>query len=147
MMTQPDPVNDPAACELLKLALSDEIDPLQLICDAISDHGEKAIYAAFDATIGSGDRAESAMLQGDASLDQLLAWKARAKLKWQSSVGDASRGEAILVYFLCIAAGLAHHGHLISSRPQNEVEEHLINLASVIPPRWERLITRSLQHG
>jgi len=146
MNPQRDPINDPAARSLLQLALADVDDPLAALLNDVAAEGEPAIRSALERTLGCGPETEASFLQGGASADQLLAWKARAKLAWQASASPADRGAALLTYLLCIASALAHHGMSISSRPRNEVEDLLVSASSALPPRWERLFTRALQH-
>ncbi len=139
-------MNNPAARNLLGLALTDIDDPLAEIFDAVARDGEDALRDVLDRSLGSSGQAEAGLLHGDASLDQLLAWKTRAKLAWQASGDAGARGAALLLYLLCIAAALAHYGQAISSLPREEVEEHFVSMAGALPPRWERMITRALYH-
>jgi len=146
MNPQQQPLDDPAARSLLQLAIAGSDDPLAAVLNDVAAHGESAVRSALERTLGCGPETESGILQGGASVDQLLAWKTRAKLAWQASTVQDDRGAALLTYLLCIASALAHHGVGLSSRPRSEVENLLVSASSTLPPRWERLITRALQH-
>ncbi len=146
MNPEPSKLNDPAARNLLKLAISDIEDPLASIFDDVARTGEEALRSVLDRSLESPGQAETGLLHGDATLDQLIAWKTRAKLAWQASDDADARGAALLLYLLCIAAALAHYGQEISSLPREDVEEHFIAIAGALPPRWERMITRALYH-
>lgn len=77
------------------------------------------------------------------SLHQLTRIKDACKRAAAKSQGEADGSEAMLGYFLCLGAALAHHSTLISSMPRSEIEGVLLDLACVLPEPWVDMLCRA----
>jgi hypothetical protein len=72
-------------------------------------------------------------------LPDLLALKDRCKRKAEESADAEACLAAHAVYLYCIAAAIVSHGCLISARSREQVDDALVDLASVAPEPWRRL--------
>ncbi len=95
----------------------------------------------------SAEEARAMLVEGSARLDQLGEAKERHKQAMLSSAPASERQRAILLYYLCIAAGLAHHARSLTSQPQADVSAALLDLAVALPEPWSLMLARAADPG
>jgi hypothetical protein len=78
-----------------------------------------------------------------ASPEALQAAKERCKALFERTGDSDQVDRALLRYYVCIAAALAHHGQLITGRPLDEVCAALVDLAEVSPAPWNDLFMKA----
>ena len=86
---------------------------------------------------------QTLMCEGQATLDQLDAIKGESKDLLSRAHDRDARLAAVMGYFFAVAAALAHHGRLISSRPRRELDPILQELAEVTPKPWSQMLARA----
>jgi hypothetical protein len=90
-----------------------------------------------------GGDAESTLLRGQASLDQLATLKRTAKSQ-ASDPGDADRLiRAVLGYYLSVATALVHHQKNLSSQPPNDLADAFGELGAALGAPWDDLAGRA----
>lgn len=133
------------ATRLLKLGLTGpkrRVDPL---LDRLSSTAGKSWFAAVlkrPPFAGLGSPAD-ALAKGDASLDQLVAFKDAAKKVVTTAGGPDAELTGVAAYYLAIAAALAHHNSLISSVNRLELDAVLLDMAEVLPSPWAELVSKA----
>jgi hypothetical protein len=55
-----------------------------------------------------------------------------------------ARVAALSAYFVAVAAGIAQHRALFTSRSRDELDPLLLELVSAFPPPWSELLSRAL---
>jgi len=146
-VTPPTDLEEHAVTRLLELGLAEPRRPVDALIDRLGAADGMAWFTRFLASgplAETGD-AESAILDGAAQLDQLGAIKERSKELLADAIAEDDRLAGLAGYFLTIAAGLAHHGANLSSRSLADLRPVLLDLASVCPEAWSRLLTRAIE--
>ena len=83
------------------------------------------------------------LIDGEADVATLDALKERAKGAFgQAADGDA-RLRGLLHYLFVIAAGLGHHGTLLSTQPRGEISAVLLELALSLPAPWNDFVAEA----
>lgn len=83
------------------------------------------------------------LARGNLTLEQLASIKqVSTRLVAQPASGTATLA-AMAAYFFAVAAGLADFGTNLSSRPREDLEPILLDLASVTPDAWSDLFIRA----
>lgn len=79
------------------------------------------------------------------SLDVLKRLKHDSKRLLPAAGDEGTRLRAVLAYFVAVGAALAQHGVLISSRPQSDVEQAILDLAAALPAEWAVLLEPAIK--
>lgn len=101
---------------------------------------------AHDVFIGRGqvESLKAGDSGGSSSAEQHLATLRAVKHRCKQIVSNPRNEEQMLVgtlgYFLSVAAGALHHRVQLSSRPADELDAALLDLASVLPEPWSDLM-------
>jgi hypothetical protein len=115
-----------------------------------SKDGETWLLSSLRQVLGSpGDAPERWLLDPETPSDRLSELKDKAKGVFRTAEkgGDGEGSlRARLGYFLTIAANLAHHGVLDSGQPAENVRDALLDLAGALPPPWDDLVVKGLDH-
>lgn len=103
----------------------------------------------FDATItrlsvADGTDPRSALLEGATTLNALDALKRHGKSTVRGATTPDERSAGTLCYLLAMAAGVVHHGTLLSSRPADEVLRALAEVHAVTDAPWSDFLLRAL---
>jgi hypothetical protein len=91
---------------------------------------------------GQGSASEL-LIDGKATIAQLIAIKDRSKALVKEAVAGELRLAGIAGYFLSIAAGLQHHGKLITTRDHDQLAEILLDLAEAAPEPFKGLLSHA----
>jgi hypothetical protein len=94
----------------------------------------------------SADPAAGALEQlvaGRASAAALREAKERHKAAMLGAQDRESRVQSMLLYYLCIAAALAHHRERITAQDTTELSDALLDLAGALPEPWALLAARA----
>lgn len=142
-----------SAARLLLLGLDEPVRPVDQLLDRLSRPNGAEWFAGLvrDWNLApAGPVAELGLpdvliAEGQATLDQLMRIKQRCSTLLAQSQDDASRLRATAGYFMSIAAGLAHHQQLISSRSPKDLLPVLSDLAAVTPQPWSNLFLRAVR--
>ncbi len=81
------------------------------------------------------------MVEGEATLDQLIAVKQTSKSLLGAGKEEEPKLTALASYFFAIAAALVHHRTVICSRSRHEVDAALLDLAAVAAEPWATLLS------
>lgn len=84
--------------------------------------------------------ADDRIVSGTETLKQLAKMKSECKAVLRSSQNEDTVLAAMWVYYIVIAAALAHHDRLICSRSQSQVALVLSQLSTVAPMPWSELL-------
>jgi len=134
------------ASELLRLGRSEPIRPVDALIQRIEAPDKAGWWSsAVSEAWPPPQRADVMLLQGEASVQELVALKERAKRSMRQSADEESPRRATLWYLLACAAAQAHHGARISGRPPEELNEALLDLAESAPTPWPDLLRRAAQ--
>lgn len=132
------------ASRMLRMGLAEPVRPVDALLERL---GRPDGSAWLSAALVAGPAAafghpEELMAGGKATLEQLRAIK-QAGTRQASDESYGAHWPAMICYFFAIAAGLAHFGVNLSSRPPAELEAVLLDLAAVTPPVWSELFVRA----
>ncbi len=130
---------------LLRLALEDGRRPVDDLIDRLGQpDGPAWLVGTIDAlSIFSHEALTQQLVEGQATLEQLVAIKDESKSTVGRGEDSGSRLVAMWVYFVTVAAALMHYGALICSRDRDELDPILLDLAVVAPPPWSELLGRA----
>ncbi len=87
--------------------------------------------------------AHALLAEGEASLEQIRALKEQSKSELRTADPDDPPAPAVFLYFIAVAAALAHHSESISSMPREEIDPILVDLADAAPEPWSELCLRA----
>ena len=88
---------------------------------------------------------EDKLARGQATLVELRSVYKESKLLLRKAKTKEDRQTALLGYLLAIAAGLAHHRTLITTRAREEIDPLLLDLTGAAPKPWAELLTAALR--
>ncbi len=95
------------------------------------------------ASLDPAARATDQLVAGRASATALREAKERHKAAMLGGQDRESRVRSILLYYLCIAAALAHHRERITAQATAELSDALLDLAGALPEPWALLAARA----
>ncbi|MEQ8766796.1 MAG: hypothetical protein RL885_22980 [Planctomycetota bacterium] len=128
---------------LLRLGLEKEEGPARGLIQRLSGPKGAARFRElihrppFDLSVTTG------LLDGSLDLPALDRLKEKDKVLFSSGDDSELRLTGMAAYFLAIAGALAHHGQNICSRPREEVDRLMLDLAEVAPEPWSELLARA----
>ena len=130
------------ASRLLPLGLSQPAGPVADLIDRLTEaDGEEWLRHALErGPIGDASCEAVALANGRADVSVLEAVKDRAKRMMSQAATRQEMLSATLAYFLSIAAGLAHHGVLMTSQSRDAVDQALVDLSDAMPDPWSLLL-------
>ncbi len=79
------------------------------------------------------------------SLDDLESMKDASKRLLKRAGTPDERLQAMVIYFLSIAAAVAHHGTAMTDRSRDELDPIYLDLAAALPEPWAGLAARAIQ--
>ena len=86
---------------------------------------------------------ESLLIEGKADAAVLDELKEQAKTEFAKASDANDRMRGLLHYLFVIAAGLEHHGVLLSSQPRGEISAVLLELALSLPTPWNDFVAEA----
>lgn len=133
------------ATRLLKLGISGpkrRVDPL---IDRLRSSAGKSWFAGILKRPPFADLPDAVgqLVQGRASLDEIVAFKDAAKHAVTAAQAADAELAGIAAYYIAIAAAMTHHNSLISSVNRTELDAVLLDLAEVLPSPWSELASRA----
>ncbi len=137
------------ATRMLSLAISGPLRPVDDLIERLSrPDGAKWLSRVLSAgpTAAFGAAREQ-IADGKASLEQLRAIKQTSKSLLQNSKDPQSRLTAMVSYFFPVAAALTHYDESICSRPREELETVLLDLAAVTDEPWSSMFSTAALSG
>jgi hypothetical protein len=140
-----DDLNQADASRLLHLGLTGPPRPVDQLINRMST---KDGHTWLRKTLETGPTAAfgppvAQLVEGAATLDQLVTMKQSGKSLAGSSCDDQSTLAAMVCYFFPIASAMVHHGRNICSRSRDELNVTLLDLATVAPEPWADLLSRA----
>lgn len=82
------------------------------------------------------------------TLTEIESLRIIGKSRFHESDSVRDRNAALLVFALCIAAGLDRFGKTLSAQPSEEVDVLLAGVARCVPEPWGAMIDRAIaRHG
>jgi hypothetical protein len=147
---EPEPrIDHEGATSLLRMAMVGPRRGVDGVIDRLRmpDGAEWLESALMTFPAPSAAEARTMLVEGSAGLERLAEAKERHKQAMLSGAPASQRQRAILLYYLCVAAGLAHHGLLLTSQPQGEVSAALLDLAVALPEPWSLMLARAAEPG
>lgn len=136
------------ASHLLELGLSGPKRPIDRLIDRLS---QPDAFLWLEKNLLSGPAGAFGdplvyLVEGKATLDQLIAIKQTSKSLLGASPGDEANLTALAGYFFAVAAALVHHQTVICSRPRDEMTTALLDLAAVAAEPWATLLSDASDH-
>ena len=130
---------------LLRIAVNEQQRPVDHLINRLAqpDAGPWFADALQQPPADPTDDLQALLIQGAADLDQLNARKDAAKKIFGSAHEADQRCTGLLHYLLAIAAGLEHHGQLLSSQPRGELSAVLLELAMSLPEPWNDFVAEA----
>lgn len=137
--------NDQATA-LLQVGLAGTSRPIDALMDRLSEERDHAWLQRTLSTMFS--KTDLAALQsGDADVRTLDAMKQQAKELLSEADSQEPQLAALAGYFTAVAAGLAHHDTLLSSRPGEEWAEMLADMAGLVNNGWRALFAAAAERA
>ena len=132
---------------LLTLGLAGPARPVdELIDRLLQNDGHRWLSSALGSwPLAAHGSPRGQLCEGRATVDELRSIKNDSKDLLKRARDREDRLAGLLGYFFSVAAALAHHGELITSRPRAEVDPTLLELAEVTPGAWSKLLSRAAQ--
>jgi hypothetical protein len=145
----PEAISVSSASRLLRLGFAGPRRPIDDLIDRLSlPDGHGWLQNALTLQFGIGpDEIEDSLCRGNATLASTEQLKELGKKAIAQHATAESRMAAIAMYFLAVAAALVHHKRLIASRPREEVNDALLDLASAAPEPWAKLLGEAAVAG
>ena len=142
---KPANLDSPSVQQLLRVGLSEPRRPIDSLTERL-DQSDGAAWLESALTrgpIGGVGDATALIIEGGATVEDLMAIKERSKLGYASAGNEDERRIVLLAYFLAVAAALLHHDRLITSQPRESVNEMLIDLGGSLPATWAAFAERA----
>ena len=132
---------------LLTLGLAGPARPVdELIDRLLQNDGHRWLSSVLGSwPVAAHGSSRVQLFEGRAAVDELRSIKNESKDLLKRARDRDDRLAGLLGYFFSVAAALAHHGELITSRPRAEVDPILLELAEVTPVAWSQLLSRATQ--
>ncbi len=139
------PLGEDMVSRLLRLGQSGPRDdePVDELVERISlPGGDRWILSALASSDLTSGRLEDLLVKGAGNLDEIVSIKDRAKAIFNREKDEDLRLLGLAAYLLAIAAGLTHHGTLITRQRREIVDSGLHRLSAVMPSPWKELLER-----
>lgn len=138
-------LNPSVANEMLRMGVSDVRRPIDRLVDRLrTPGGPEWLLDTLRLPVWSlQDDPETAIARGRLSLAALDSLKERCKLAAFSDPDSNLRLVATGGYYLAIAAAAVHHNRLITSLPQDELANALLDLGEALPEPWTGMLGRA----
>ncbi|MCH8148208.1 MAG: hypothetical protein IH987_09495 [Planctomycetes bacterium] len=135
------------ASKLLKLGMTVPEHPVDRLVKRLreSDGSEWLTVALRELPEAISGAAENWLLDPSSSLAQIKRFKQRCIDLASKTDSEESWLIAMVGYFFAIAAALAHHGEIISTRKRDEVDGALRELENVVPDPWRAMLTTAAE--
>ena len=142
-----DDLTETGVTRLLNLGLGGLARPVDELIDRLLQHdGHRWLSAALRSwPLAAHGSPRRQLCEGRATVDELRSLKNESKDLLKRARDREDRIVGLLGYFFSVAAALAHHGELITSRPREEVDPILIELAEVTPGAWSQMLSCATQ--
>ncbi|HNQ22819.1 MAG TPA: hypothetical protein PKK06_06980 [Phycisphaerae bacterium] len=137
------------ASRLLRLGLSESDQPVDLLLERVqAAEGARWFASAVTAVFGeSAGRPGAELLSPATTLARLRLWKRQCTALAEQAADQDSWLQAMLGYFLAVAAALAHHQAMITDRPPGEAQATLAKLAAAVPLPWSNLLSQASRNA
>lgn len=130
---------------LLRIAVDEKQRPVDHLIERL---GRSDAQSWFDDAVhmespSDEDALQALLIAGTADLERLTSMKDAAKKAFSTATDSDQRNTGLLHYLLVIAAGLEHHGQLLSSQPRGELSAVLLELALSLPAPWNDFVAEA----
>lgn len=141
----PETFNDKMISGLLRIAFKPDRRPVDHLIERLQ---QKDAEEWFNASVAEGPVAaagnpEELLIKGDADKEVLEKLKESSKQEFGDAKDATIRLRGLLNYLFVIAAGLEHHGQLLSSQPRGEISAVLLELALSLPAPWNDFVAEA----
>lgn len=142
-------LDEHSAKSLLAMALRASARPLdQLIERLTAEDGPRWLAAVSqNPALAELGVTYDALIDGEADLKMLESIKDLSKSAVARQTEDSSKLEPTYLYFMSLAAALAHHGEIISSQGRQEILDAFEELADALPHRERSLIDKAMKRA
>jgi hypothetical protein len=145
-----EPIATPSGAHLsrlLRLGFSSERDLVDDLVERLRGPGGAAWFseALRSGRLGPAAEIEAIIAEGGVPRDALRALKDRGNALLGRPPDEESLHCGMAGYFLAIAAGLAHHGELLTRQPREKVDPILRKLAAAAPEPWAGVFRRGAE--
>jgi hypothetical protein len=133
-------LTDEQTMTLLGAASTSMPEPLRAVCDRLREPDGGAWLVGYLRPLALDvGTSTTEVAAGTAPLHGLETIKERAKEATTTGPTSEERQGTLTVYYAAVAAALAGHGALISTRPRDEWDERFLALAAAAPEPWAKL--------
>ena len=143
----PDPASfdDTMVSGLLRIAFTPSRRPVDHLIERLQ---QSDAQTWFDGALAGGVVARAGdpaalLIEGTADAAMLEVLKDKAKAAFGQAADADSRMRGLLHYLFVIAAGLDHHGRLLSTQPRGEISAVLLELALSLPAPWNDFVAEA----
>ncbi len=141
-------IDHEGATSLLRLGMVGPRRGVDVVIDRLRmPDGAQWLESSLLVFAASAEQARAMLIDGSAPIERLGEAKERHKQAMLASGPASERQRAILLYYLCIAAGLAHHARSLTTQPRDEVNVALLDLAVALPEPWSLMLARAAEPG
>jgi hypothetical protein len=130
---------------LLRIAVDEKQRPVDHLIARLAQSDASSWFDGairMESVSNDGDL-QAMLIAGDADLERLNSMKDAAKKIFSTATESDQRNTGLLHYLLVIAAGLEHHGQLLSSQPRGELSAVLLELALSLPAPWNDFVAEA----
>lgn len=151
-LSHPKPQDDlPSAAtrRLLAMSLTEPDRPIDLVLERLAGPRAGALIADAESLVPTlkPERVRAALLEGEGGLERLHAIKSAAKLAMSNAQTDDDAATAALLYFLTLAAALAHERRFISGQAKTEIMSALESLGWTLQGPYAHLVQAAQRAG
>ena len=142
-------MSEAQAARFLRIGLSGSSSPIDELVRHLSTPGGDSWFEEQMASdlFGGTENARWLLVDGRYGLEEIKEAKTKAKSLFAKEPGRSARLKGSLGYFLTLAAALAHHNRLISSRGRDDLDFAFEDLAYAVPDPWRELFFKALAAG
>lgn len=126
------PLSGPAAHSISAIVAAEGIKPVDFAVEELRRAGDRDAWLERAVVKVVGSASPRRLVAEVASRDELDRMRHAATMAFGGATKVEERNAALVAYAFVVAAGLVHHGVLLSSQPRAEIDVMLAELAGVL---------------
>lgn len=141
------PVSDAVAHSISAVVAAGGIKPVDFAVEEIRRSGDREAWLERAFSLIAGKAGARSLLSAASSRDELDRLRHAATMAFGGAAKVEERNAALVVYALVVAAGLVHHGLLLSSQPRTEIDVMLAELAGILGEPFASFLESAVARG
>lgn len=145
------PISDAVAHSISAVVAAGGIKPVDFAVEEIRRAGDREVdreawlERAF--SLIAGKAGARRLVSAAPTRDELDRLRHAATMAFGGAAKVEERNAALVVYALVVAAGLVHHGLLLSSQPRTEIDVMLAELAGILGEPFASFLESAVARG